>query len=200
MGQSWSAFSLHCLCCCSLHLTIILTLPPTHIFYIFIFFYLTFSTPVISSHPFSFPLSAGLLSFVQEVSRCVLPPFLPLISQFCLSHTCKLFAVSYPQRGTVLHSEVSSTQQEVILRFCFSLLLFYCISTQMIHLSLTCSWSYAHTAATAWADGNWVSIVCVRAWVCARACACARACVYVCAHSWCVLIKVSQNVEGWVNQ
>lgn len=46
--------------------------------------------------------------------------------------------------------------------FClFVFFWFFCIPSQIIHPSPTCSWSYTHTAATTWAYGNWVSIVCV---------------------------------------
>ena len=78
-----------------------------------------------------------------------------------LTHA-KLCAVSHPQRGTV----VSPLQQEVILPtgLPFSVLLRPLSDDPSVtHLQPI---FFTHTAATAWAYGNWVSSVCVCVCVC----------------------------------
>lgn len=121
-----------------------------HTVCLYFFFYLTLSSPVISSFHF---LSALVVSGPHR--KCHGPPCPPcrcLSSLIYVSfHTCKLCAVSRPRRGTAVHTQVSPPQQEVILPiwlFFFLFSWFFCIPSQIIHPSPTCSWSHTHTAAT----------------------------------------------------
>lgn len=146
--------------------------------HIFLFFILPFFNPCHLKSSFHFLLPLVLFSFTQEVSRAALPLLLPLISQFSLPHTwISVCSISPTERNCgsrfALHNKNWSSLSG-------SAFLFYFVSSQMIHLSPTCSWSYTHTAATTWAYGNWVSTVCV-----CGAAALSRSCVSAYSHLGC---------------
>lgn len=116
----------------------------------FVFIFLPLSSHCI----FSFPLTIGPPRLYTGSATARPAPV--AASHLSLTHA-KLCAVSHPQRGTV----VSPLQREVILPtgLPFSVLLRPLSDDPSVtHLQLI---FFVHTAATAWAYGNWVSSVCV---------------------------------------
>lgn len=124
---------------------------PSHVSY-FRILYLTLSTVVISYHLFisschwSSPLHTG------SVTVCPAPVAashlwvlsLPHIHTNCVQYLTHREELWLLPRSLLFNKNRSSLPCSP----------YYCIASQMIHLSSTCSWPYTHTAATTWAYGN----------------------------------------------
>lgn len=136
---------------------VLFPIPSTHLanltfhtvcLYFYFFFILPFHP--LSSHLFISSQHWSSQVHTGSVTVRPAPLSLPLISHLCLfSHMQTVRSISPTERNCGSYSGFSSSTRSdppylALLLFFW----FFCIPSQIIHPSPTCSWSHTHTAAT----------------------------------------------------